>query len=349
MAQQAGQPKRRPTISDVAALAGVSKGAVSRSFNGGARISVETRERIRAAAAELRWEPSAAARAVNGAPARTVGLVVRRPAVLLELDPFFASFLAGIESVLAEHHYAAILRFVHNAGDERACYEHMAAQRQVDGFLINDLRRGERRFALLRELAVPVVVVGDPGPRVSMPSVDTESAAQVRELVEHLVAAGHTRIAHVMGPTDLTHAKARQEIWRQTLAAHGLPEGPMAVGRFTAQDGAAATRELLATGPRPTAIFYGNDLMAIGGMSVLAEQGLRVPDDVAIAGFDGISIGAYLTPALTTVQCDYRNLGCLAAETLLEVIAGREVPRRATLQSSLLLRRSTDISYAAAR
>lgn len=341
VAQQRGQPKRRPTISDVAALAGVSKGAVSRSFNGGARISVETRERIRAAATQLRWEPSAAARAVNGAPAHAIGVVMRRPAELLELDPFFPAFLAGVESVLAAHSYAAILRFVNTAADERGCYEHMVAERRVDGFLLNDLRRADRRYALMRDLAAPAVLVGNPGPAGTFPSVDTDSAGQVRELVEHLITSGHTRIGHVTGAGELAHSKARHELWRSTLVTHGLEPGPVAVGNFTAQGGADATRELLATSPRPTAIFYGNDIMAIAGMAVITELGLSVPDDVAIAGFDDISIASYVSPTLTTIHCDYRKLGHTAAELLLDVIAERPVPPRTTLPSQVRLRQSS--------
>jgi DNA-binding LacI/PurR family transcriptional regulator len=336
-----GQGKRRPTITDVAALAGVSKGAVSRSFNGGRRISLATRERIRAAATQLGWEPSAAARAVNGAPAHAIGVVLRRPAELLELDPFFPAFLAGVESVLAVHSYAAILRFVRSAADERACYHQMFAERRVDGFLLNDLRRADRRLRLVRELGAPAVLVGDPGPECPFPSIDTESAEQLRALIEHLIAAGHTRIAHVTGAAELMHSKARHELWRRTLLDHGLEPGPVVVGNFAAQGGAEATRELLATSPRPTAIFYGNDVMAIAGMAVLAEHGLRVPQDVAIAGFDDISIASYVTPALSTVHCNYRRLGRTAAETLLEVIAGRPTPARCALPSEVRLRQST--------
>jgi DNA-binding LacI/PurR family transcriptional regulator len=339
VAQPAG--KRRPTIADVAALAGVSKGAVSRSFNSGERISKETSQRIKAAAAELGWVPSAAARAINGAPAQAIGVVLRRPAELLELDPFFPAFLAGVESVLAEHRYAAILRFVADAREERGCYEQMTGERRVDGFLVNDLRRPDARFRLLDDLGARAVVVGSPGPACRFPSVDTDSDNQVRELIEHLIGAGHRCIGHVTGPPELAHSKARHTLWRRTLAARGLEPGPVAVGDFTAQGGAAATRELLAATPRPTAIFYGNDIMAIAGMAVLAESGLRIPDDMAIAGFDDVSISSYVTPALSTVHCDYRGLGRTAADMLLTVIGGGAAPSRVALPGEVRLRAST--------
>lgn len=314
---------------------------MSRSFNGGERISRETIERIHAAAAQLGWVPSAAARAINGAPAHAIGVVLRRPAELLELDPFFPAFLAGVESVLAEHRYAAIIRFVSGARDERECYRQMVAERRVDGFLLNDLRRPEARYRLIAELDAPAVVVGNPGPSCPFPSVDTDTDDQVRALVARLADAGHRHIAHVMGAPELAHSKARRELWRRTLVEHGLTPGPVAIGNFVASGGAEATRELMAKRPRPTAIFYGNDVMAIAGMATLAELRLTVPTDVAVAGFDGISLAAHVTPGLSTVHCDYRSLGRAAADMLLTRIGGGTTPPRLALTSQVRLRGST--------
>ncbi|ADD42996.1 LacI family DNA-binding transcriptional regulator [Stackebrandtia nassauensis] len=331
----------RPTIADVAALAGVSKGAVSRAFNGGERISAATIQRIHDAATQLGWVPSAAARAINGAPTQAVGIVVRRPPELLDIDPFFPAFLAGVETVLARHEYATIIRFVEGAKQERACYERMMAERQVDGFLLNDLRRPDFRFRLLSGMGAPAVVVGTPGPSCPYPSVDSDSTPRVRQLIEHLIAMGHRRIAHVTGVPELLHSRARETLWRQTLADHGIEPGPVAVGNFVAAGGAQATRQLLAEPRRPSAIFYGNDVMAVGGMAVLAEHGLRVPEDVAVAGFDDIELASYLTPALSTVHCDYPGLGRAAAEMLLTAIGGTAPSWRVTLPTQVRLRRST--------
>lgn len=333
--------RRRPTIADVAVLAGVSKGAVSRALNGGERISAATIERIQAAAAQLGWVPNAAARAINGAPAQSIGLVLRRPAELLELDPFFPSFLAGVEAVLSRHEYAAIIRFVDSAKAERACYERLLAERQVDGLLVNDLRRPDIRFRLLADQNASAVVVGTPGPSCPFPSVDSDSADQVRSLVEHLIAAGHTRIAHVTGAPELVHSRAREALWRETLAANGLRPGPVEIGNFAASSGALATERLLARRRRPTAIFYSNDVMAVAGMAAIAERGLRVPDDIAVAGFDDISLASHLSPTLTTVHCDYQGLGRAAAELLLTVIGGGPAAGRVMLPCELRLRQST--------
>ncbi|SDT22327.1 LacI family DNA-binding transcriptional regulator [Microlunatus soli] len=335
---------KRPTISDVAELAGVSKGAVSRSFNGAARLSPATVERIRAAAAELGWMPSAAARAINGAPAHAIGVVLRRPPELLELDPFFAAFLAGAEGVFAAQGYAVILRFVDTAEDERDCYRQLVAERRVDGFLINDLRQPDFRFKLLEEMGQSAVVVGRPGARCPFPSVDSDSDAAVESLLQHLIESGHRIIGHVSGSPSLQHSRHRVRLWRDTLQANGLPAGPLAVGHFTAAGGAAATDELLRQQERPTAIFYGNDVMAVAGLAMMSDRGLVVPDDVAVAGFDGVSIASYTSPPLTTVQCNYRAVGHAAADLLLNQIAGERAPHRVLVPAELRLRRSTGAS-----
>lgn len=269
-----------------------------------------------------------------------IGLVLRRPAELLELDPFFPAFLAGVESVLAARQYAAVIRFVDNAKDEHSCYEQLVAERRVDGFILTDLRRQDSRYALLTDLQAPAVVVGQPGRTCPFPSADCDSEAQVRELIELMIAAGHRRIAHVMGSPGLLHARSRSSVWRETLLAHGIEPGPLAVGNFSALGGSVATRQVLNSRPRPTAIFYANDIMAVTGMSVLTELGLRIPDDVAVAGFDDISIASYTMPPLTTVRCDYRGLGLTAAELLLKALNGEELPRHTRLPAELLKRGS---------
>jgi len=335
------RPPRRPTISDVAARAGVSKALVSRYFNTGKGVGPETTERIRSAAADLGWTPSGIARALSGSAALAVGVVIRRPAELLELDPFFPAFLAGVESALGGAGYASVIRFVNDATAERDSYLRLATERRVDGFLLTDLRANDPRYRLLTELEMPAIAIGTPPASCPFPSVDTASDDQVRELIERFIADGHRRIGHVTGQPGMLHAEHRRRIWQRTLSAAGLESGPLVRGDFTARGGARATEELVAGSGRPTAIFYSNDIMAIAGMSVLAELGLRVPDDVAIAGFDDISLASYVTPQLTSVHCEYRALGAAAAERLLELIGGAEVPRRMTFPSAVRHRGSS--------
>jgi DNA-binding LacI/PurR family transcriptional regulator len=333
---------KRPTISDVAALAGVSKGAVSRALNGGKGISEATIARIRAAADELEWVPSTAARAVGGGPAGAIGLVLRRPAELLEDDPFFPAFLAGVETVLSQAGFAAVVRFVSDGASERDSYLGLFRERRVDGFLLTDLRQRDPRYEWLLDAGAPAVVAGTPPGGCPFPSVGTGSSDETRALVQHLIAEGHTRIAHVSGPMTLRHARRRADIWRDCLEAAGLPPGPILDGEFSAPGAVHATRELLALPKPPTAIFYANDIMAIAGMSVIADHGLRVPDDIAVAGFDGIGLASYVVPALTTVHCDYRRMGAVATQMLLAGIRHEEVTAPAGgIGAQLIVRRSS--------
>jgi DNA-binding LacI/PurR family transcriptional regulator len=334
--------RRRPTIADVAALAGVSKGAVSRALNGGGGISAATTARIRAAAAELDWVPNAAARAVSGAASQAVGLVLRRKPELLEADPFFPAFIAGVEQVLSEAGQSAVIRFVADAAAEHDAYRRLFSERRVDGFLLTDLRHHDPRFEWLRTLDAPAIVAGTPPRGCPLPSVGTGSADQVRELIRHLVDLGHRTIAHVSGPPTLRHARRRIELWRTTLEEAGLEPGPLVDGQFTSEGSVRATTEILAADPRPTAVFYASDVMAIAGMSAIADAGLSVPDDVAVAGFDGIALADYVVPSLTTVHCDYQLMGRRATQMLLTLVRGEEVPHVSTpVGAQLVVRRST--------
>lgn len=126
------------------------------------------------------------------------------------------------------------------------------------------------------------------------------------------------------------------------MAEAGLELGPVALGDFTTDSGVRATRELLEQSPRPTAIFYANDLMAIAGLSVLAEHGVRVPEDMAVAGFDDIGLSSFVTPSLSTVRCDYRRMGQIATQMLLAQLRNEEVVQQITVGGELLLRRSTE-------
>lgn len=318
----ASEPKRRATINDVARLAGVSKGAVSRSFNRGERLPAATIARIHEAAAELGWKPSAAARAINGAPAMMVGMVVNRGSDLLALDPFFASLIAGLQRVLQSNHFAMALSFVTSEEEELEVYRRFSAENRVDGFVVADLREDDPRLALLKDLGARAVLVGDPGEAADFPATSNDADDAIRELIDGWVERGLTRIGHVSGPLDLSGARHRLDVWAERLAHHGLQADLHAIGNYRAEDSPRATQELMAVPSPPEAIFYSNDVMAIAGMRTLRAMDLDVPGDVAVAGFDGIDLASHVHPALTTIECDYLALGETAARLLTDAIGG---------------------------
>ncbi len=336
--------RRRPTIEDVARLAGVSKGAVSIALNGHAGVADATRARISEAAHTLSWRPSVHARALLASRAFALGLVISRPPELLAADPFFAAFIAGVESVLAARGLALVLQVVDQDPEaEAASYRRLAHEGRVDGVLLTDLRIDDPRFAWLAELDLPAVAVGRPSSGCPFPWLDTDDRGGVHESVRHLIALGHRRIAHVGGASGYVHSSARRRAWQDEMRAHDLEPQLYADGDFTAEGGARATHDLLALGEPPTAIVYANDLMAISGMSAALDAGLTLPDQLSIIGFDDIPLAAHVRPALTTVRQDAANWGRAAGRSLVALVEGEPPPTVALAPATFVERSSTGV------
>jgi LacI family transcriptional regulator, repressor for deo operon, udp, cdd, tsx, nupC, and nupG len=309
------------TISDVASAAGVSKGAVSLALNGQPGVGEETRERILAAAKALGWTPSLRAKGLASARAYAIGLVLARDPQLLGTDPFFAGFIAGIESVLAEHEYTLVLTVASGSEAETKSYRKLAAGR-VDGVILTDVLVDDPRIALLQELKLRAITLNRPEIPSPFPAVSMNGTIGFGKAVEHLVALGHTRIAHVGGPQRYVHGSGRRRAWEEALQAAGLRTNLFLESDFTAQGGAVCTEQLLSATDRPTAIVYANDLMAMAGQSVAQGRGFRIPEDLSITGYDDAEFVRYLNPPLTTISADPLMWGHQAAAALLAVLDG---------------------------
>lgn len=332
---------RRPTIADVARHAGVSKGAVSFALNGRAGVSDETRQRILDSAAELRWSPNHRARALSTSRAFSLGLVVARDPDLLGADPFFPTFIAGVEKVLAECDQSLVLQVVTSPAAEEAGYRRLARDGRVDGVFLVDLRQADPRIALLAEIGLPAVTLNRPDVPSPFPAVILDDRPGIAAAVAHLVELGHTAIAHVGGPDVFLHAKNRRDAFQQAMADAGLPPGQVVPGDFTAAGGRAATHQLLTGQDRPTAIVYANDVMALSAIAMAAELDIRIPADLSITGYDDTTLAGYVHPALTTVRADAGSWGEAAATTLLALVDGHEVTDTTLPPAVLVLRRST--------
>lgn len=316
---------QRLTISDVAREAGVSKGAVSFALNGRDGLSTETRDRILAVANDLGWQPSHRARSLSVSRSFAFGIVLARPPELIGADPFFPSFIAGVETVLAPAGYALVLQVVPAGDGEEGGYRKLAAEGRVDGMFVSDLRTNDPRIALLQELNLAAVTLNRPDIPSPFPAVCLDDHLGIAQAVRHLVELGHVRIAHVSGPLEFLHGRSRRDAWADAIGEAGLPPSPMAMSDFTAAGGAAATRELLQAANRATAIVYANDLMAIAGLSVAHNLGLRVPEELSITGFDGTELASHTHPPLTTVVTNPFAWGQCAATTLLAAVRNRPV------------------------
>jgi len=331
----------KPTIADVARVAGVSKGLVSFALNDRPGVAPDTKDRILGVAHDLGWRPSLRARSLSTDRAFALGLVIARDPDTVSSDPFFPAFIAGVESALAPAGQALVVSVVEEGEQEFASYRRLADGGRVDGVIVTDLRRDDPRIRLVAELGMSAVTLGHPDVASPFPAVSRDDGPGIQATVAHLVGLGHHRIAHIAGPRRMLHGARRAEVFTAALRSHDLPHDLVIETDFTVAAGADATRRLLALAEPPTAVVYANDVMAIAGMGVAQRAGLRIPHDLSITGFDGFEVGEYLYPSLTTVTTAVPVWGRRAAELLLATIAGRSEGDVELPPSQLLVREST--------
>jgi LacI family transcriptional regulator, repressor for deo operon, udp, cdd, tsx, nupC, and nupG len=335
------RPRRGPTIVDVARRAGVSTAAVSFALNGRPGVAEDTRARILDVARELGWEPRASARSLSGRRAFAMGLVIARDPTVLSADPFFPAFIAGVEMELAALGQALLLQVVSDDAEREADrYRQLARSERVDGVFLTDLRSGDTRIELLAELGLPAVTLNRPDVPSPFPAVCLDDGPGMAAAVHHLAELGHTRIAHVSGRADLLHGARRRAIWTEAMTERGLAADLVALADFTAAAGARATRDLLRTPDRPTAIVYANEAMAIAGLTVAHELGFAPPTDLSLVGYEDSELAAHVYPSLTSVRSDPVGWGRTATRVLRDAIEGR--PADVELEPArLVVREST--------
>lgn len=313
--------RRRVTSRDVASRAGVSQATVSLVFSGASpgRVSTVTRDRVLAAAQDLGYEPNVVARALVQGRSYTIGVVV--PSMR---DPFFVDAVTGAQRVAREEGYALIVAEADEASVDSTVA--MLRGRQVDGMLIDALGISSINADALEGMRV--VLIDELSER--WPGVVSDAEEAGRLVAAHMLELGHRRIGF-LGPLSEAHAfRQRERGFMRTLRAAGLvpPSEHVRRVRATVDGGRTGTQAILATSPRPTAVFGANDLIALGALKACARAGLTVPDHISIAGCDDIETAQLVTPELTTVDVRPRELGARAARLLLEGIAGRN--RRAS-------------------
>ncbi|HEY3505654.1 MAG TPA: LacI family DNA-binding transcriptional regulator [Actinocatenispora sp.] len=312
---------KRPTILDIARVAGVSKGAVSYALNGRPGVSAATRARILGIAEDLGWVPSSAARALSSDRADAVGLVAFREPELLATEPYFMRVVAGIEETLAGRGTALLLTTVGDAATELDTYRWWWIGRRVDGVLLLDMRTDDPRPDLLRELNAPAVVLGAQHEYPGLPSTRVDDHDAMMRAVGHLVEHGHRRVARISGPRSLAHAALRTRYFDEACRALLGCEQVQLETDYTAREGLAATRTLLDGPHPPTAIVYDNDVMAVAAVSELTSAGVRVPADLAVLAWDDSPLCELVRPAVTAFGHDVTAEAGAAAGLLLARIA----------------------------
>ncbi|MFD9703810.1 LacI family DNA-binding transcriptional regulator [Lentzea sp. NPDC059081] len=324
---------KRPTIKDIAAAAGVSKGAVSLALNGRSGVSEATRSRVLGVASSLGYRPSVTARALSSASADAVGLVLVRPPRALGDEAFFFQLIAGMQSEMSS---ALLLQVVSSRSDEIALYQRWWAEHRVDGVFLVDLLVSDPRVELMSSLGLPAVVVGGSGHHGSLASVWADDYAAMTSVVEYLKSLGHRRIARVAGLSSLLHTVRRDQAFLASVV-----DGVIVSGDYTAEAGAAATSALLSGDDRPTAIVYDNDVMAVAGAAVAGSLGVAVPSELSLVAWDDSVLAQH--GGLTALSRDTFAFGARAARALLAVVGGALPTDVEDVLPSLVVRGSTGV------
>ncbi|GHD92176.1 LacI family DNA-binding transcriptional regulator [Streptomyces naganishii] len=308
----------RPTLEAVAARAGVSRATVSRVVNGADGVREALAERVRRAVEELGYVPNQAARSLVTKRHDAVAVVIAEPETRVFADPFFALQLRGISKELTAHDAQLVLLLTEGRDDHARVGRYLAGG-HVDGALVFSLHLDDPLPGLIQRAGVPTVFGGRPGwsdgsRRVVY--VDSDNRGGAREAVRHLAGLGRRRIGHITGPLDQTSAVDRLDGYRDVMV--DADPRLLVESDFTPADGERAMRELLDRCPDLDAVFAANDLTASGALRVLRERGLRVPEDVAVVGFDDmLPVAEQTDPPLTTVRQDIEEMGRLMTRLLL--------------------------------
>ncbi|MEO6084749.1 MAG: LacI family DNA-binding transcriptional regulator [Umezawaea sp.] len=326
------------TLTDVARLAGVSVSTASKALNGRDEVAPATRERVQRAAADLSFQPNALARGLISGRTGTIGLLTD------ELGGRFAMpILLGVENALANKQMSVLLCDARGDAIRRRHYISTLLARQVDGFIVLGDDNGLRP-SLTHEIPVPVVYVYGESDHPDDLSVLADDEGGARLAVEHLVSLRRRHIGHITGPQTYRAARDRVTGMRRVLAEHGLAMagGAPLHGQWSQRWGRHAARVLLATAPEVDAVFCGNDQIAVGVADVLSELGRRVPEDVAIVGYDNWDeFAADCRPPLTTVDLDLEELGTTAAGLMFDALDGRRQSGLVRHPCRLVVREST--------
>lgn len=313
---------RRVTIRDVAQAAGVSTATVSQVLNGSRPVADETRRRIEQVIAELGYRPNTFARALKTLRSQLVGVVLPDLS-----NPFYPTLVRGVQDELSLSGYHAVIV---NTDAEREQELELVAElvdRQVDGLVLATFTLNDADYAGIAAKGVPFVIVGQ---AEGFDHVHTSDYAAAFEMTTYLLDKGYGSVAHLAGPPGrgIGPAAPRLAGYRAAMRKRGLrgAEAPVARGEFTVAGGSKAMLKLLESSVRPRAVFCANDLMALGAIEAAGTAGLRVPEDLAVAGFDDIDAASLIRPSLTTVGHSARELGAKAAGLLLDRMHGADGP-----------------------
>lgn len=330
--------RRKPTIRDVATVAGVSRGTVSRVINGGHWVSPDARVAVEEAIRSTGYTANHHARSLATGRANSLAFLLTEPQHLLFADPTFALLLRGAAEALSQRGMTLVLLVAGTPAERESVTQYLSSG-HVDGVLLISSHESDPLLDELVEAGVPTVSCGVPlGHTVPVPTVSVDEEGSARAMTRYLLGAGHRRVAMVAGPADTPGGRYRLVGFREEMGESFDPD-LVETGDYSLDSGTAAMTRILERTRDFDAVFAASDLMASGAIAALRAAGLRVPEDVAVAGFDDSGLAATHHPALTTMRQPWERISEEMVSLLLDTVAGRPRPS-VTLPTSLVVRES---------
>ncbi len=326
------------TLEDIAHLSGVSRSTVSRVINGDENVSPATRQRVLDVIRQHNYQPNQAARRLAAGRTDTFGLVIPAASGATFSNPYFSQIIQGVSNTCSQQDYSLML-WLSDLEHEQRILRHLANNNLMDGVVVSFTLANDPIVETLARGQLPFVIIGHhPNPGINSVDIDHRQAAYLA--TRHLVEHGYRRVATISGPRAQIAGQDRLKGFTQALSEAGLFDNSLiAQGDFGESSGYTAMQGLLPKNPE--AVFAANDLMATGAYRAIYEAGLKIPDDIAVIGFDDIPIAAQLHPPLTTIRQPLLRLGQLAVERLIEILREpQSPPRQTTLVPEFVLRQS---------
>lgn len=330
------------TIEQIAQIAEVSRSTVSRVLNEHPSVRPEVRDRVLRIIKEYNYTPHAAARSLAGSRTEIIGLLIPRTAGVIFADPFFGCMIQSVTETCSSLGYYLMLSMI-TAEMEEHFYNRTLRSRHFDGVILLSSDVDDPLLPLLIKDQMPFVLIGSHPYFQSLTCVDADNREAARHATAHLLGLGHRRIGTIAGPLQMESAIARRDGYKRAMLEAGIPIAPELIisSDYTQEGGYQAARMLLRLANRPTAIFVASDTMALGVLRACHEQDLRIPQDIALVGFDDLPAAQYTHPRLTTVHQPIAEMGASAVRLLIDRIKNPRLEhRQVRLATRLIIRES---------
>jgi LacI family transcriptional regulator len=335
------------TIKDIAKVAGVSITTVSRALNGYSDVNEKTRQKIIEIAKQLNYSPNTLARGLVMNKSKTIGLLVSGLARESTKDNFTFEVLAGVNEYVSEVDYDMVLFSTTSTKQREKTYTQLCRERRVDGAILQGIRSDDPYLQEVVESDIPCVLIDIPIESETVGYVTTDNVLGAKKAVEHLISLGHKHIAMINGYRYAFVSEQRLKGFKEALLEAGLPvrEEWIVDGAFREDVAERESLRLLTAYPHITAFFCASDLMALGVMKAIRQLGKRIPDDVAVIGYDDIILASYATPPLSTIAQNKFAMGYEAAKLLIHMLEGKATSHVKILETELKIRESTVKNY----